>query len=246
MLENHLSPTNAGATREHAKVKDSVKWLTSLQTSGYEVLDLGCGPGIYAELLAKKGRRVTGVDVSKRSIEHAQKSAKVKDLDIEYICEDYLNIELPANQFDIALLIYCDYGVLPPDDRIKLLKKVFSSLKPGGSFVVDVFSPAHYQSFVDHSDVSYETSGFWSDEPHSVITLNKDYPSRHYLDRYIVITESEYRSYNLWNHAFLDSELTDELHQAGFKDVGLYADVCGNTYCTNSEALCAVATKSLT
>ncbi len=41
-----------------------------------KLLDLGCGAGIYSELLYDKGFSVTGIDFSKRSIEYAQNHAK--------------------------------------------------------------------------------------------------------------------------------------------------------------------------
>ena len=53
------------------------------------LLDLGCGPGIYAELFYQYGYQVTGIDLSKRSISYAQASAKQKGFDIIYLRSDY-------------------------------------------------------------------------------------------------------------------------------------------------------------
>lgn len=243
MLENHLSPDSDGATREYSQVQASVGWLDSLLAPQGKILDLGCGPGIYAELLAKKGHQVTGVDVSSRSIAYAKNSASTQDLDIEYHCKSYLKVELPESAFDMAILIYCDYGVLSPCDREALLKKTFNSLKPGGLFVVDVFSPAHYQDYAEGFGAEYAQSGFWSEKPHAVISKQKIYPDHHYLERYLVITEKEYRSYNIWNHAFSALELAGELEAVGFEEVKLYADACGRDYNEKSKTLCAVAVK---
>ena len=41
-----------------------------------KILDLGCGPGLYAELLAKKGHSITGVDFSENSIQYAIRQQK--------------------------------------------------------------------------------------------------------------------------------------------------------------------------
>jgi len=41
--------------------------------AGAAVLDAGCGPGAYAEILVERGARVTAVDVSPRMVEHARR-----------------------------------------------------------------------------------------------------------------------------------------------------------------------------
>ncbi|WP_373553497.1 class I SAM-dependent methyltransferase [Haliscomenobacter sp.] len=40
--------------------------------AGQNILDAGCGPGIYSEILLKKGAEVTGIDVSENMVQHAQ------------------------------------------------------------------------------------------------------------------------------------------------------------------------------
>lgn len=243
MLENHLSADADGATRKHSFVKESVDWLASLPTPGNRLIDLGCGPGIYAELLAQGGCAVTGIDISKRSIKYAKDSARVKGFGIEYRCGDYLKVDLGDDAFDMATMIYCDYGVLPQADRKRLLEKAFRSLHPGGLFVVDAFSSFFRKDYTDNLEVEYEEDGFWSKDPYMVVTRNKTYPQRHYLERYVVVTKADCRAYNIWNHAFLAGELVGELEDAGFEHVELYADAAGRNYDETSETMCAVARK---
>jgi SAM-dependent methyltransferase len=40
--------------------------------AGQDVLDAGCGPGIYTELLLQRSARVTGIDISERMLFHAR------------------------------------------------------------------------------------------------------------------------------------------------------------------------------
>lgn len=73
MLKAHLNPDNDLASRRPETIQKVVDWLIAsldLQ-AGDSVLDLGCGPGLYAARLAERGLRVTGVDYSRRSIDHA-------------------------------------------------------------------------------------------------------------------------------------------------------------------------------
>lgn len=48
MLSAHLASDSDGASRNHAFIKQSVKWIDSFPRLGNKLLDLGCGPGIYA------------------------------------------------------------------------------------------------------------------------------------------------------------------------------------------------------
>lgn len=78
MLEAHLNKDWEAATRKHDFVINSVEWISSIAPPSLKnkLLDLGCGPGIYAELFKRKGYDVTGVDFSERSINYAIESAK--------------------------------------------------------------------------------------------------------------------------------------------------------------------------
>lgn len=49
---------------------------------GLHVLDAGCGSGIYAELLADRGARVTGIDGSAAMLEHARRRLAAREVDL--------------------------------------------------------------------------------------------------------------------------------------------------------------------
>jgi 2-polyprenyl-3-methyl-5-hydroxy-6-metoxy-1,4-benzoquinol methylase len=81
MLEAHLNPDWDVASRKHSYINRSVKWLSGVIPANGEILDLGCGPGLYAKILSGMWYDVTGVDFSKRSIAYA----KSQDAKIDYI-----------------------------------------------------------------------------------------------------------------------------------------------------------------
>ncbi|SCM83348.1 Methyltransferase domain protein (fragment) [uncultured Sporomusa sp.] len=76
MLKAHLDPEFEGASRKLTFIDNSVAWIKEfVPPSNFPLLlDMGCGPGIYAERLATAGYQVTGIDFSKRSIDYAQNS----------------------------------------------------------------------------------------------------------------------------------------------------------------------------
>src|SRR5574339_47140 len=69
--------------------------------AGASLLDLGCGPGLYASRFSRAGFRVTGVDYSRRSIEYAANYAKDNHLDISYRYENFLDLK-DDNLYDVA------------------------------------------------------------------------------------------------------------------------------------------------
>ena len=64
MLAVHLSQNTDLASRKHETIDATVRWLVEYLglKIGQTVLDLGCGPGLYATRLAQQGLVVTGVD----------------------------------------------------------------------------------------------------------------------------------------------------------------------------------------
>ena len=70
---------------------------------GKRVLDIGCGAGQYAVLLAKKGAIVTGIDLSPVGIEVAKKTAAANDVEdrCTFFVSQFSDSNFPDGQFDI-------------------------------------------------------------------------------------------------------------------------------------------------
>ena len=164
MLEAHLDEASDGATRRKDFVRQSAAWIASqLPPQQYpQLLDLGCGPGIYAELFARQGYQVSGIDFSVRSLDYAKQSAAEKGLAIQYRQGDYTQIEF-SGPFHLITLIYCDFGVLTPSARTALLKQIYASLLPGGAFLFDVFTPLNYKDKPESRRWFVEEQGYWSE-----------------------------------------------------------------------------------
>lgn len=238
MLEAHLNPELDAASRPHATIDRSVKWLTSMIPAGGEILDLGCGPGLYTKRLSAAGYRVTGVDFSKRSIDYA----KSQDKTTEYRYENYLELDFCC-AFDAVTLIYCDYAALTKPEREILLSRVYRALKPGGLFIFDVFTDIHFRLKRERTGwEACKNGGFWSPEPHLCLTATYFYGNTS-CDQYIVITETGATEYINWDTAFTKERLTDEVSPFGFIAPKVFDDVCGAPYTGHSETLCMAAAK---
>lgn len=140
LLNIHLNPDIDLGSRKMSTIIKTANWILDTQKSKNKlnILDLGCGPGLYSEIFAQKGHSVTGIDISKTSIDYAKKSASDNKLDITYINTNYLNIDLEADKYDLVVLIYTDLGTLLPIERERLLNLIYRVLKKGGIFIFDV------------------------------------------------------------------------------------------------------------
>ena len=70
MLREHLDQSHGAASRQQPELLRQVDWLwehLDLQP-GCRILDITCGPGLYAVELARRGARITGIDFSPASI----------------------------------------------------------------------------------------------------------------------------------------------------------------------------------
>ena len=245
MLEAHLNPHWDAATRPHTRVQEDVKWINSIApTEKYPtLLDLGCGPGIYAQLFHKAGYQVTGMDFSRRSIDYAKNSARENSLPITYHYQDYLTLDF-KEQFDLITLINYDFGVLSPESRAKLLKKIHAALKPKGLLVFDVFTP-HRPDREENSSWKYTDKGnFFSPQP--CLCLNSFFlyeEKRTSCRRHLIITEQQIKSIHIWEHTFTKDELTHDLSVAGFVSKDFYGNTTGADYCEDGKEICVIAKK---
>ncbi|MCL2572474.1 MAG: class I SAM-dependent methyltransferase [Defluviitaleaceae bacterium] len=243
MLEAHLHPTWDAATRNHATVCENVKWITSVApTDKYrDLLDLGCGPGIYTEEFHKAGYNVTGIDFSKRSIDYARKIALEKSLPISYHHQDFLTMDF-NKAFDITTLIFYDFCTLSTENRAITLKKINTALRPGGLLIIEIHTPEHFSGQKEYRKWEYDQKGFFSPEPH--ICLNSFYrydEQSTILNQHIIITEEDVKSINIWHHTFTKDEFSQDLATAGFSVKALYNNMLGTNYSEGTKEMCFVA-----
>lgn len=245
MLECHLNPDVDAATRKHSTVRKIVEWIGDVAPAKQycNLLDLGCGAGIYTEGFYQKGYNVTGMDFSERSIAHAKNSAQEKNLPITYHYRDYLTMDFEG-QFDLVTLIYYDFGVLSTDNRASLLKKIYTSLKPSGILIFDVYTPHQYSGRKEYKRWEYAEGGFFCDKPHLCLNSFYRYDEQNtFCDQHIIITEQNVRYINIWEHTFTIEELFQDIATAGFDIDNLYGDMTGRIYCDDSKEICVVARK---
>jgi SAM-dependent methyltransferase len=104
------------------------------------LLDLPCGEGRHALELARRGHRVTGVDLSAYAVEHARAEARRTGAGAEFRVGDMR--APPAGPFDGACCLGNSIGYLSHEDLRGFLRAMHASLRPGGRWVVDTGTAA--------------------------------------------------------------------------------------------------------
>ncbi|MFJ4689026.1 class I SAM-dependent methyltransferase [Streptomyces sp. NPDC088789] len=106
--------------------------------SGARVLDLCCGPGVFTVPLARRGHRVTGVDLSPALLERARKHTDDAGVQVTYVRADARAYTEPA-AFDVVLNMFTSFGYFEdPADNARVLRTMRDCLVPGGTLVLDL------------------------------------------------------------------------------------------------------------
>lgn len=243
MLEAHLRSDTDAASRRPETIEKTVKhWLSSgILQPGMNVLDLGCGPGLYAERLSRAGCHVTGLDLSERSLGYARNRAQELGLDIEYRCMNFFDMDY-SDTFDVALQIYGEVNTFSDEARQKLFGLVHKALKKNGVFIFDITTRVHRMKYGCRDGWYICDEGFFSPRKHLVLQRGFDYPDRAvWLDQYIVLDEQGLKVYRNWFHDFTLEGITASLRQAGFTVINVWNDLTGEPYREGGEWIAIVA-----
>lgn len=176
---------------------------------GSTALDLACGRGRHALVMARQGLSVTGLDLSESSLQDARKLAEAHPaLSIGFARHDMREV-YAENSFDVVFNLFTSFGYFEDaNDDHRVLIAIASALKPGGLFVFDYL----HAPFVQETHVPSEELVI--DEVHFSI-------SRHITDDWIVKQiqlkdgEMEYRFFEKVRH-YSPAQLEQLLQTAGF------------------------------
>ena len=248
MLSFHLNGDSDVSSRNVAFIDRSVEWITSHFNvgAGTKIADFGCGPGLYATRLAQREANVTGIDFSKTSIQYAQEVATREGLSIHYINQNYLELET-EDRFHLILMIMCDFCVLSPTQRRKMLTKFNSFLEPAGSVLLDVYS---LKAFEQREETAiYEANllnDFWSpNKYYGFLNTFKYEKEKVLLDKYTLIEAGRTRTVYNWLQYFSPDMIEREFAECGLTVEELYSDVAGSPFDPEADEFAVVAKKTI-
>jgi SAM-dependent methyltransferase len=202
-----------------------------------KILDLCCGPGRHTLEFARRGHQVTGVDRTKRYLKSAKEQAQSEGLNIEFIESD-MRLFKCENTYNAAIMMFTSFGYFddPTDDR-KVIANVFTSLKPNGSFIIELMGKEVLTRIFAPRD--------WR-EAHGTFLLEERKPDatwEHLCNRWIIFRDNSKNEFEFRLRIYSATELVRLLKECGFQETHVYGDLKGSSYNQEANRLVVLAFK---
>lgn len=232
MLREHLSQAHDAASRRTETIDQHVAWIhqTLLRDRPTRILDLGCGPGLYSNRLARLGHECVGIDYSPASIEYAADEAGREGLRCTFLHQDMRQAEYGGG-FGLVTLIYGEINVFRPDDARRILVKAGHALDGGGLLLLEPHTFAIVEKIGNEPPTwSSAESGLFSYRPH--LHLQEafwDAASATSTVRYFVVDadSGEVTRHAQSFQAYSQSQYRDVLNECGFEEITFFPSLTG-------------------
>jgi len=202
---------------------------------GAHLLDIPCGNGRLSMELARRGYRVTGVDLAREFIEEARRNAGSEST--QFVIGDMRQVK-GNSIYDGAYCFGNSFGFLVYQDMLKFLQGVRRALKPGARFVIETGMAA--ESILP----KFETQSV-----HQVGDIRMTINERYLAEESCIDTEytferdgeSETRPAKHW--IYTTAEIRRMLEGSGFNVLNLYGSLKRKPYELGSEELFVIAAR---
>jgi SAM-dependent methyltransferase len=203
---------------------------------GSRVLDVPCGSGRHTLELARRGCRVTGVDVSAEAVGYARDAAAAGGLDVDLRVADMR--ALPTDvRADLAMCMGNSFGYLEHAGTQRFLADLARLVVPGGTLFVDYAFVA--ESLLPHLALEEPPMSFGGIEAISVNEYDTT-NSRWLTDMTLRRGTEEHRGTSV-QHVYTAAEVARLVAAAGFIDIKMYGDTDGAPFGLGSHRLLLAA-----
>ncbi len=185
-------------------------------------VDLACGTGSVALILARRGLQVVAVDMSEEMLCEAFQKAQDESNRPTFVCQKLQQLHLPRGvDLAVCALDSLDY-ITDPADCAEAIRRVYKALNPGGCFIFDVNTPEKLkamddQIFLDEDEDVYCVWRGEFDDKTNICTYAMDLFQR----------KGEQWQRSCEEHceyAYSQQQLVQYLRLAGFTGIQVYAD----------------------
>jgi 2-polyprenyl-3-methyl-5-hydroxy-6-metoxy-1,4-benzoquinol methylase len=217
-FDAHAPHYDANPFTQHTKAE--IDFLLSLFAlpAGSTVLDVGCGTGRHAVELAKRGYRVTGVDLSEGMLNVARAKAAVEDVDVKFVQADATAFAT-EEWFDAAICL-CEGGpglIGKGDDAeahdLAIFRSIANALKPHAPFLLTTLNG--YATIRQMSDQITHEGRF---DPATMVSK--------YEDEWDLPEGT--RVVQIYERLFIPPEVVKMLQTAGFRVDNVFGGTAGH------------------
>ena len=205
------------------------KLISSVKPGAKSMLDAGCGTGPLAVRFAKRGMKVTGIDLSEDMLRVASDKARKWGVQVRFACQDMRSIEIPS-RVD-CVISACD-GVnylLTLEDVKAFFECAYKSLKPSSPFAFDISNEEKLKTMGEtylYGEDREDSAYLWTneyDENTRIINMNLTFFVQEEDGRFSRFTECHTQ------RAHRVSEITALLDEVGFTDIKIFGGDTGES-----------------
>jgi ubiquinone/menaquinone biosynthesis C-methylase UbiE len=247
MLKEHLTQQHDAASRRTVRIKKHIEWIDRVILAGSpsQILDLGCGPGLYAARLAARGHSCRGIDFSPASIEYAVKHAPEN---CSYTFGDVRATEFGSG-YDLVMFIFGELNVFKPADIRLILQKACAALKPGGKILLEIHLPEVVEQMGNQPSTWYSAeSGLFSAAPHlCLMETFWDEANTIATERFFIIdaASGEVTRYAASTQAYNQAQITSMLRETGYGEIAFSHTLTGQPASEADEFFVVSASRPL-
>jgi SAM-dependent methyltransferase len=190
-----------------------------------KIIDIGCGTGRHCIELARRGYRVTGIDLSESQLARAREKAAALNLEIPFLRHDARDLPFD-NEFDLAIMI-CEgaFPLMETDEmNFQILQSAAKALKSPGKLIFTTLNGL-FPIFNSIEDFHNETN-----EEGDAVYRNNSFDPMTFRDHNITYVEDDdgIKKELVCNERYyIPSEITWLLKSLRFKVIDIYGAKLG-------------------
>jgi 2-polyprenyl-3-methyl-5-hydroxy-6-metoxy-1,4-benzoquinol methylase len=190
-----------------------------------KIIDIGCGTGRHSIELAKRGYKVTGIDLSESQLVRAKEKAKAQNLQIDFQKHDARNLTF-KNEYDLAIIL-CEgaFSLMETDEmNYEILRNATNSLKTAGKLIFTTLNglfPLFHSVEEFGASTTEEGNATYSKNTFDLMTFR---------DFNITTVEDDFgnkKELECNERYYVPSEITWLLKSLGFKKIDIYGAKLG-------------------
>jgi ubiquinone/menaquinone biosynthesis C-methylase UbiE len=120
------------------RTEATIKYLEKYLKKTDFILDLACGYGRISIPLAKKGYKITGIDLMEELIQAARFFSFEQQINAEFTVGNMLHLPYTSEMFDVVICLCLSFNhLLTPQDQITAINEIYRVLKKGGKGLIE-------------------------------------------------------------------------------------------------------------
>jgi 2-polyprenyl-3-methyl-5-hydroxy-6-metoxy-1,4-benzoquinol methylase len=135
--------------RPNLRIARAIDFFCSFATAEDVILDVGCGIGVATEAMAKRARKVIGIDISAQNVQYARTTVRLPNVSFYQIDiihdRELLKASLPTSPTIVTLCDVIEH--IPANDRPTFFKNVREVCSKDAALLL-TFPSAFYQRFL--------------------------------------------------------------------------------------------------